>query len=137
MSQSNVEIVRRAFKQWQDGGGTAASIPVDVYAEDVGWDLSGYPLVDLPTRGSGRDHLFAVFAEYLSGWKSYEPKVTEFIDAGDSIVAVVHEKAAVAESGVVLERDVFQVLTLSDGLCVQWRIFEARDPALQAVGLSE
>jgi ketosteroid isomerase-like protein len=82
MSQENVEIVRRAFEQWQDGGGTVDAIPVEAYAENVEWDLSGYPLVDLPSRGSGRDNLLRTFAEYLRGWKNYEPEAREFIASG-------------------------------------------------------
>ena len=67
MSQESVEITRRAFEQWQEGGG----------------------------------------------------------------------KAAIADSDVALERDVFQVWTLRDGLVVKWRVFETREQALEAVGLSE
>jgi len=50
---------------------------------------------------------------------------------------VLHEKAAIADSDVVLERDVFQVWTLRDGLVVRWRVFETREAALEAVGLRE
>ena len=37
-SQENVDM-RRAFEQWQEGGGTLDAIPVEIYAEDVEWDL--------------------------------------------------------------------------------------------------
>jgi ketosteroid isomerase-like protein len=137
MSQENVEITRQAFERWQDGGGTVDAIPIEVYAENVEWDLSAYPLVDLPSRGSGRDNLLSTFARYLSGWRNYQPEVREFIDAGENVVAVLHEKAGIAGSDVVLERDVFQVWTLRDGLVVKWRVFETRQEALEAVGLSE
>ena len=132
-----MEITRRAFEQWQDGGGTVDAIPVEIYAENVEWDISAYPLVDLPSRGGGRDNLFNTFAQYLAGWKNYRPEAREFIAAGENIVAVVHEKAGIADSDVVLERDVFQVWTFRDGLVVKWRIFETREQALEAVGLSE
>ena len=137
MSQENVEITRRSFQRWQDGGGTLDAIPVEIYAEDVEWDLSAYPLVDVPSRGKGREHLFDTFARYFAGWKNYQPEVTEFIDAGENVIAVLHEKAGIADSDVVLERDVFQVWTLHDGLVTKWRVFETRERALEAVELSE
>ena len=137
MSQENVEITRRAFERWQEGGGTFEAIPVEVYAEDVEWDLSAYPLVDLPSQGKGRERLFETFAQYLAGWKNYQPETKEFIEAGEDVIAVVHEKAGIADSDVMLERDVFQVWTLRDGLVVKWRVFERRTDALEAVGLSE
>jgi ketosteroid isomerase-like protein len=137
MSQENVEITQRAFKQWQDGGGTLDAIPVEIYAENVEWDLSAYPLVDLPSRGSGRDKLFKTFAQYFAGWKNYQAEAREFIAAGEDVITVLHEKAAIADSDVALERDVFQVWTLRDGVVVKWRVFETREQALEAVGLSE
>jgi ketosteroid isomerase-like protein len=136
MSQENVEITRGAFQRWQDGGGTVDAIPIELYAEDVEWDLSAYPLVDLPTRGSGRDELFETFVKYFSGWRNYQPEAREFIDAGEDVVIALHEKAGIADSDVVLERDVFHIFTFVDGLVTKWRIFETREQALDAAGLS-
>jgi ketosteroid isomerase-like protein len=136
MSQENVEITRRAFERWQTGGATVDAVPAEVYAEDVEWDLSAYPLVDLPSRGQGRGNLLATLAQYLSGWRDYQPDAREFIDAGEHVVVVLHERAGIAGTDVVLERDVFQVWTLRDGLVVKWRVFETREDALRAVGVS-
>jgi ketosteroid isomerase-like protein len=137
MSQENLEIARRGYKQWQDGGGIVDAIPVEIYAENVEWDISAYPLVDLPSRGRGRDNLINTFTQYLAGWKNYQPEATEFIAAGENIVVVVHEKAGIADSDVVLERDVFHDLMFRNGLVVKWRIFETREQAFEAVGLKE
>ena len=136
MSRENVEIVRRGFERWIEGGATPAAIPMDIYTEDVEWDLSAYPLVDLPSRGSGRDHLLALFVEYFEGWKNYEAETREFVDAGENVLIVVHERATIAESDVILERDVFHVMRLRDGAVVKWSIFETREEAVEAVGLS-
>jgi ketosteroid isomerase-like protein len=137
MSQENVEIVRHALKRWVDGGGTLDAIPREVFAEEVEWDISAYPTVDLSSCGSGRDNLFKTFASYLAGWKSYQPEAREFIDAVENVIVVLHEKAAIADSRAILERDVFQVWTLRKKLVVKWRVFETRAEALEAAGLSE
>ena len=136
MSQENVQIVRRAYERWQDGGGTPDAIPVEIFAGNVEWDLSAYPLMDAPSRGRGRGNLFNMFAQYFAGWTNYQPRAKEFIAAGDDVIAVVHEKASIMDSDVALERDVSHVWTLHDGLVVKWRGFETRGQALEAVGLS-
>jgi hypothetical protein len=41
----------------------------------------------------------------LSGWTSYQAEVTKFIDAGENVVGVVHEKVGVGDSGEFVERD--------------------------------
>ncbi len=56
-------------------------------------------------------------------------------DAGDDVIVVLHEAARIGNSGSLLERDVFQVWTLRDGLVVKWRLFETREEALEAAGL--
>jgi ketosteroid isomerase-like protein len=107
MSQENVESVRRAFEQWKRGGATRDSLPVEVYAEDVEWDQAGYPPIDNPTRGSGRDNLLDLFGDYVSVWTSYQVEAREFIDAGEHVVGVTHETGGIR--GVSVERDLFQV----------------------------
>jgi len=137
MSQENVEITRRAFERWQDGGGTVDAIPPEIYAEDVEWDLSAYPLVDLPTRGRGRDKLFETFAQYFSGWRDYRPEAKEFIDGGDDVIVLLHETASIAGSEITVEREIPHVWTLRDGLVVTWRVLEDLEDARRALGLSE
>jgi ketosteroid isomerase-like protein len=138
MSQENVEIVRRAVEQWLRDGGTLDAIPVEAYADDVEWDLSGYLPVDGPTRGAGRLNLLATLGYWFSAWTRYRAEAREFIDAGEDVVVVVlHETAGIGDSDVFVERDLFQVFTLRNGLVVKWRFFETRAQALEAVGLRE
>jgi ketosteroid isomerase-like protein len=139
MSEENVEIVRRLFEDFQAGAerGDPGEVDPEGVAEDVEWDISGYPTVDLPTRGSGRDKLFALFETYLRGWTSYQAEAREFIDAGENVIGVIHEKTGVGNSRDFLERDLFLVWTLRDGLIVKYRAFETREQALEAAGLSE
>ena len=84
-----MEIVRRLFADFQAGVerddlGARSEYP-EVVADDVEWDVSGYPTVDLPSRGSGRDKLLDLFGTYLSGWTSYQAEVTEFIERANSM----------------------------------------------------
>ena len=136
MSQENVEITRRGWDLWLSGGATAEAVPADYFHEDVVWDLSGAPLVDLPTRGSGRDGLIEVFARYLSGWRDYRGEVRELVDAGYDVIIVFHEMVSIGDSDTPLERDVFHVYTYRDRRVSMWRLYETRAEALEAAGLS-
>jgi ketosteroid isomerase-like protein len=137
MSEENVEIMRQAFEQWQRAGATADAVPVEVYADEIEWDQSAYPLADMPDRGTGRDALLNHFTSYLSGWTNYQAEAREFIDAGENVVVVVHEKARIGDSGVLVERDLVQVWTVRDGRAVIYRTFKTRGAALEAAGLRE
>ena len=91
MPEAKVEFMRSGFEDWIAGGFDPGAV-FDLYAPDVEWDLSAYPLPDFPDRGSGRDELFRHFGEYFSGWNEYEAEVRECVDAGDDVVVVLHEK---------------------------------------------
>ena len=137
MSEENVERVRSGIERWADGGFGVDAISVDLYAPDVEWDLSAYPLVDFPNRGRGRESLFSNLTEFFAGWREYRSEVTECIDAGQDVIVVTHETARIGDSSVLAERDVSQVFTLRDGQVVKWRVFETKAEALEAAGLEE
>ena len=126
-----------ALGKWQESGSSFEAIPVDLCAEDVEWDLSAYPLVDFETTGRGRDRLFRNWASYLSGWRDYRSEIKEMIGAGENVVVTLVENVRVAGTETLLEREVFQVWTVRNRRVVRWRVFETRDQALEAAGLSE
>jgi ketosteroid isomerase-like protein len=134
MSQENVEIVRRGFE--------LISGDFDAWLEtidpDIGWDISTHPLPDVPNKGSGRKALVEHFlGTYLSGWNDYESELTEAIDAGDQVVAVVHESARMRETDVPLDRDLIYLWTMRDGRAMFVRVFRIKEEALEAAGLRE
>ncbi len=135
MSQENVEVVRRSFELWLRGDLEAWLETID---PDIGWDISTHPLPDVPNQGRGRDAFVTdMLATYVSGWNDYSAEVKELVDAGDHVVAVLHETATMRETGVVLDRDLVHVWTVRDGQGVFLRVFRTKMEALEAAGLSE
>ena len=134
MSQENVELVRRSFELWQDGRVDAWIETIDAGVE---WDISAHPLPDFPNSGIGRDALVGHMAAYLSGWNDYEVSNKETIDGGDDVVMIMHERARMRGSDMVLDRDLPTVWTVRDGRAVRYRVFKTRADALEAAGLSE
>ena len=135
MSQENVEVVRGSFELWLSGNVGAWLETLD---PDIGWDISTHPLPDVPNHGRGRDaFVTAMMATYTSGWNDYSAEVKELIDAGDQVVAVIHETATMRDTGVPLDRDLAQVWTVRDGRGTFMRVFRTRAEALEAAGLPE
>jgi uncharacterized protein len=134
MSQENVETARKSFDLWRSGDLDAW---VDTLDPNVGWDISTHPLPDVPNHGRGRDALLTVvLATYASGWNDYSAELTELIDAGDRVVAVLHETAKMRQTGVPLDRDLVQLWTVRDGRLTFLRVFRTKTEALEAAGLA-
>jgi hypothetical protein len=73
----NVDLLRREFDRWQAAGARVEAIPAELDTEDVEWDISAYPLVDLETRGRGRDNLLRVWTVHggrISKWRLFETR---------------------------------------------------------------
>jgi ketosteroid isomerase-like protein len=135
MSRENVEVVRRSFELWLGGDFDAWLTTID---PDIAWDISAHPLPDVPNHGRGRDSFASdMLATYASGWTDYSAELKELVDAGEHVVAVLHETAKMRDTGVPLDRDLVQVWTVRDGRGAFLRVFRTKAEALQAAGLSE
>ena len=135
MSQENVEVMRRSFDLWRSGDIDAWLETID---PSISWDISTHPLPDVPNHGRGRDAFVTdMLATYTSGWNDYSANLTELIDAGDDVVAVLHETATMRETGVPLDRDLVQLWTVRDGRATFLRVFQTEAEAVEAAGLQE
>jgi ketosteroid isomerase-like protein len=135
MSDENVEVVRRSLDLWLSGEDDAWRETLD---PDIGWDISTHPLPDVPDHGRGRDaFLTDLVATYLSGWNDYSAELKELIDAGDQVVAVVHETARMGDTGVPLDRDLVHLWTVQSGRTSFVRVFRTKEEAFKAARLRE
>jgi ketosteroid isomerase-like protein len=134
MSQENVEVVRASFELWSGG---PMGEWIETLEADFEWDISAHPLPDFPNRGRGRDAFVGHMGDYVSGWTDYEVSSRELIDRGDDVVLVIHERARMPDSDMMLDRDLPTVWTVRDGRAVRLRVFKARAEALEATELSE
>ena len=134
MSQENVEVIRASFELWRNG---RAGEWIGTLDADIEWDISAHPLPDFPDRGSGRDAFVGHMGNYLSGWTGYEASTKELIDRGDNVVVILHERARMPDSDMMLDRDLPTVWAVRDRRAVRFRVFKTRAEALEAVGLSE
>jgi ketosteroid isomerase-like protein len=131
MSWENVELVRRAFS----GGPEAFWAVLDEHVVVDAREMPG--LVDLPSVLVGRDAVIKGTRHYWGTWTDYRADVEELIDAGPSVVAVVHEQARGKGSGVPHEFRIAEVLTFHRGKVIRWELFPDKAEALEAAGLEE
>jgi ketosteroid isomerase-like protein len=132
MSQENVELISASFALWREG---RTGEWIETLDADIEWDISAHPLPDFPDRGSGREAFVGHMGNYLSGWTDYEASTKELIDRGDTVVVMLHERARMPDSDMMLDRDLPTVWDVRDGRAVRLRVFKSRGEALEAAKL--
>jgi uncharacterized protein len=129
MSQENVELVRHGIQSVE-----AFWALLD---EDVVWDLGRDPPPDIHGVYVGRDSVIEASRRYWGTWDEYSLDADELIDAGSSVVVVVHERGRGRGSGAPFDRRWAQVWTFREGRIVRWELFGDKAEALEAAGLEE
>jgi ketosteroid isomerase-like protein len=76
-------------------------------------------------------------ADWVEGFDQWTITPEEFIDAGDDVVVRVRQEGRGASTGVPVEVIFWFVYTIKDAKIVRCEMFQDREPALEAAGLSE
>jgi ketosteroid isomerase-like protein len=129
MSQENVELVRRGIQSVETFWA--------LLDEHVVWDLRDFPVLDLDGVYAGRDAVIEASRHYWGTWDDYRLDAEELIDAGSSVVVVVHERGRGKGSGAPFEQRFAQVWTFGRGRIIRWELFPDKAAALEAAGLDE
>jgi ketosteroid isomerase-like protein len=129
MAQENVELVRRGIQ--------SVEAFWSLLDEHVVWDLRGFPVLDLHGVYVGRGAVIEASRHYWGTWDDYRLDAEELIDAGSSVVVVVHERGRGKGSGAPFEQRFAQVWTFARGRVIRWELFPDKTAALEAAGLSE
>ncbi|MEK6326304.1 MAG: nuclear transport factor 2 family protein [Actinomycetota bacterium] len=132
MSEENVEIVRAINDAFNRGDATTALQWVDPEIEAESW-------VALGAEGAyrGKDGILRLMASFWESFDNPRAEIEECIPAGDDVVIGVRYFGRGKASGIEVDTDGAQVVTLRDGKVVRWRIFQSMAEALEAAGLRE
>ena len=133
MSQENVELVRRNYEAFAQGG-------LDRWMEYWSDDLDYRPAKDdfdfAPIHG--KDAMRKHIGDWIDTFDGYSFGPVELIDAGqDTVVAVERFGGRAKLSGVETDQTSGVVLTIRDGKIARCREYATRAEALEAVGLRE
>ena len=127
MSEHDVALVREAFERFAKG--------------EIFWEMLDEQAViqdhDIPdTRDyRGHDGFRRWLADWSEPWAEWSLEPTEFIDAGDRVVAVVRMRATGRGSGIEVDREDSLVYEFRDGRVIRLDYFNSRDQGVAAAGL--
>jgi ketosteroid isomerase-like protein len=134
MSQENVEVVRRAFEAFAQGGLDSMS---DFWADDIDYRAIEGALDD---RGPmhGKDAVRAHWQDWLDTFDDLKAEPLELIDAADEqVVTVLRFGGRAKQSGVETDLTYANLYTIRDGKIARGREYWTKEQALEAAGLSE
>jgi ketosteroid isomerase-like protein len=132
MSAENVEIVRGGYEHVMATGELLEGIA----DPDFVWDMSTFGNWPEQQTYEGIEGARQFLADWTSAWEDWRLEVRELLDAGDDVVAIVHQSGRSKTTGLEVDMDFAQVWTLENGKQTRMRMYSDPDEALRAVGLS-
>jgi ketosteroid isomerase-like protein len=133
MSHENVEIVRAAFKAFEEDDMEAVLRFCD---ENIEITQAPELLGASPTQ-HGHAGVLEAFAIWPDLWDDYRVEIVRLIDVGEYVMAWTINRGRGKDSGVPVEMPFAFVFSVRAGKIVQWRLFMREEQALKAVGLEE
>jgi ketosteroid isomerase-like protein len=139
MSEENVEIVRTLFDTFARRDHEAA---FDYYDAEIEWDASRTSeggAFDFAGTYHGHEGVRAYWRRWLSAWEDVTATEVEFVDAGQTVVALIHQQRLRGRgSGVEVDAPPYALsFTFRNGKVVRWVLYPSQTEALEAAGLSE
>jgi uncharacterized protein len=133
LSEANVNLARQGYEALAAGDLEAVLALLD---PDVSVEVyTGRP--DLPEVLHGHKG----FLENLQGltdvFEDIEIEPDEFIDVGEHLVVPIYVTGHGRASGIKVESRVVHIWTIGDGKVTRFRVYESRERALEALGLTE
>ena len=133
MSQENVEIVRRAFAEFEQGN---FWVP-EVFDPSVRIEwLDPLGVVGV-SETVGLEQLGAALRIWLESWGRLTMTAERLIDAGDQVVVVAVWQGRGEASGATTEWRFGQVWTMREGRAIDLASYRDPAEALEAAGLGE
>lgn len=132
MSAENVEIVRGGYEHVVATG----ELLEEIAHPDFVWDMSTFGNWPEQQTYQGIEGARQFLADWTSAWEDWRLEVRQLIDAGDDVVAILHQSGRSKTTGLEVDMDFAQVWTIKDGKQTRMRMYADPDEALRAVGLS-
>jgi ketosteroid isomerase-like protein len=126
MSSENIEVVRRIYAAWLEGGS-----PAEFMDPEIEYVNPPYA-VEMGTR-RGPDSFDLIWDAY----DDVETRPDRFIDAGDDVVVVATVTAVSRGARIPVAREHGYIWTIRDGRAIRFRWFDSAQQALDAAGVEQ
>jgi ketosteroid isomerase-like protein len=133
MSQENVEIVREGYERFAATG----EVVVDLTADDFVWDMSNFHGWPEQQMYEGVAGVQGFLSEWMDTWEDWELEVEALLDAGEKVVALVHQRGRSRAAGMPVEMSFAQVWTVRAGKQARMEMYSDREEALRDTGVEE
>jgi ketosteroid isomerase-like protein len=133
MSQKNVEIVREIYSETAAGRLTTC---LHLFHPDVEFSRLGGS-VGLEGTWRGVEAMARAISEWALTFDQLRVQAERFIEAGDAVVVFTRQTGKAKASGVSIDGEFADVMTLREGRVVRLDSYRDRAEALDAVGLRE
>ena len=128
MSQANVETLQAAL-----ASGPAALLAT--LHEQVEWDYVGaFPEA---VTYHGPEQVAGFFRDWAGGFDDFGFEADQIVDAGDSVLVLLHQWGRGKDTGAMVESRTWQVFDFLEGKVVHCRGYATKAEALASAGLSE
>jgi ketosteroid isomerase-like protein len=131
MSAENVERIRRGYEHFVR---TGEPLGEDT-SPDFVWDMSTFRGWPEKQTYEGADGMREFIADWTEAWDEWRLEVVELKDAGDDVVAIVHQSGRSKTTGLAVDMDFAQVWSFEDGQQTRMRMYADPHEALRAAGL--
>jgi ketosteroid isomerase-like protein len=131
MSAENVDVVRRGYEEFAETGQASE----DRIAPDFVWDMSTFGNWPEQQRYEGIEGARQFISDWTSAWEDWRLEVLDLVDAGDEVVAILHQSGRSKTTGLPVDMDFAQVWTVEDGKQTYMRMYADPEEALRAAGL--
>ena len=131
MSAENVELARRSYDHFLETGEPIWGL----WSLDIVWDMSTFRGWPEDPVYRGREGYERFMRNWLEPFDEWSMEVEDLIDAGDQVVAVLHQQGK-ARGGTIVDMRFAHVLTVLDGKVVRTNLYADVEEALAAVSAS-
>ena len=130
MSSTNASLVRRGYEAWNQGD---IETVFEFLDPEIRWE--GYTHIPESGTLAGREEVKAWLGRFLEAWAELDIEVTDMIESGDRVIALVRFRGLGRGSGVEVDSGVdAHVWTVRDGRAVGVRLYQGTREALEGLG---
>ena len=135
MSQENVEVVRALYDEFSEGRFWTREYLFD---PDVEYQRRSKTADLMSGTWRGLEAMGAALLEWLEAAEDLRIEAERYIDTGsDSVVVFTRHRGVAKTSGVPIDEEFADVVTVRDDRIVRLHTYRHRSEALEAAGLRE